>query len=127
MKISNFKLRESNRVNDASMLSSTEELEYKEKGDAAYITPLVFAAPGSKYFKTFSECHEQAMKPLFPKYKDQNNALWKWPIIFYEEGRVEYLKWMEAEYKDCAGVCKTPLFSISKTIENGPVAEDCSV
>ena len=60
-------------------------------------------AEAGQEFKTFEQCYKKVLKPkdiLFEKFAD---------FKALEEGN------------NCASVCKTPLFSITRNVINGPV------
>ena len=116
--ISNEILRTHYRVNDKELLSSSELNDYNEKGDAANITPLVFAETGNKFYGTYEQCFDEVLKGQFAT-KQPDDPYWIWPKQFEEEGNLEFLIEMEAKYESCAGVCETPLFYVSKPLSEG--------
>ena len=69
-----------------------------------------------EYVENWKACYEKSLKTRF----DDNSQAKK----FLNDGGYEFVAAFEAEY-DCGGVCKVPLFYMSRDIADGPPTQGC--
>lgn len=89
--------------------------------DNAEWTPLTFASSGET-FESWEDCY-------FAKLEKQSKAnpndnKWKDMVAFMQTGGFDFLNELEESY-DCASICVTPLFYLTRSIKEGRPETDC--
>jgi hypothetical protein len=55
---------------------------------------------------------------------ESSDGVWTDSKKFLSEGGLDFLELIETEF-DCASMCKTPLFYMTRSIEDGMPEQDC--
>ena len=80
-----------------------------------------FQPAGDGVFGTYNECYESYIKEGEANFPDSGDEEWK---EFVQNGGFDFLESIEEEF-DCAGICYSPLFYMTKDISNAPVTQGC--
>ena len=91
-------------------------------GVDANLIALEFGAPGdANVVKNYNECYQQYVSLPENAPADGQDDDWQ---EFVTNGGFDFLEAMEAEF-DCAGICYSPLFYMTKDVSNVPVSMGC--
>ena len=90
----------------------------KNKKSSTKLTtyPLQWNADLETSFTDFRTCH---VKKLVPKRKYESEVPQDLREGFFEKGTFDFLVRLETDYEDCASICETPLFYLTRNIAKG--------
>ena len=96
----------------------------KNKRSSTKLTtyPLQWNADLETSFTDFRTCH---VKKLVPKRKYESEVPEDLRIGFFEKGTFDFLVRLETDYEDCASICETPLFYLTRNIAKGMPQKEC--
>jgi len=87
------------------------------------VIPMTFQATGTTY-TTYKTCYNKVVSKLATNSKAMKNANFKKASKEFTKGGWKFLSDLE-KTANCAGLCETPLFFLTKDISSGPPTQDC--
>ena len=109
------------RAPTINQLPSDKQGEWDNRKDDAQWTPLTFASTGTT-FETWEDCYNGKLKAQSTA--NPNDGKWKDMVAFMQSGGFDFLNELEESY-DCASICTTPLFYLTRSIKDGRPKTDC--
>jgi hypothetical protein len=125
------KLRSFGRI--ASNMDYTPEERTKMATDGTYDAPvIIFAYDEKVYNSTYKECYDGNLTKIFkeeeakPDNKKDPELINTMKMVdkFFNGGGYTLLSDFEKKF-NCASICTTPLFYLSKNVIEGPPTQDC--
>ena len=105
-----------NRQKNFNTMSKSEQDSFKNNGDRADVTPMVFVGSDKTSYSSWEECYDGVLKPEIEKNK--NSQQWRQITDFLSSGGLDFLKEVEKNL-NCASVCKVPMTYVTLHIKEG--------